>query len=298
MSNIRFNLKFLTNVLVITLVAVVLLPFVAQINKTLPLLSILLSEVAIVYLAALFYFPDVSVGEVIRRGTFYLFFIATVFTLASFVPLDSKFKLITFVYSNINTWTGSVNVNLLAFLALNLITCVTFGNEFKELEKDSSFERRWKDQMTQKHQEDIFVRKVKKEVDSLFDVYLQDLEGDATSSTLEEMEQILLTNLPESINAAICVDNNGDVLEESLFKWPQANHSELLANFQKQDINSLNLGSGKLCQMVFKQGDSWYIVAKYHGKYLMLATKAEDMSPLLETSFKVFKAMHYQTKVS
>jgi hypothetical protein len=101
----------------------------------------------------------------------------------------------------------------------------------------------------------------------------------------------LLDNINEDITGAMCIDKDGAMLHDTVFNWVGYPKETLLGFFQRDNQISKELGTGALCQKLFKDSQHWYIIAKFRGNYLILQTEREDPRPLLETSYKVFKAL-------
>ncbi len=109
----------------------------------------------------------------------------------------------------------------------------------------------------------------------------------ATKEKLEQLEQALLNNIDFKIDEALCINTNGQSLEETMFHWHSADKQSLMQVFKRFDDYAQKTEMGALCQLAFKQGKSWYMISKYQGSYLVLKTSHTDPSPVLETTYRV-----------
>ena len=296
--NKKVRISFLIQALLITLVLVAPLPFFTRIVKDIPLVSLLLGEVSLIFLVVLASFPKAGIKDILRIGSQYLFFIGACFAILSFIPLESKFKLFSFG-EMAGMIPNLVSVNIIGIVILNTIACLFFGMELNRKEPTRRFKSAEEREMaqlahlTEERQETEFKREMKKEVNSLFDIYLKDYElGEIENNEkLENIENILLENIDESITGAMCIDKDGNMLHNSVFHWSGYPKEKLLECFEENNQSSKTLGTGALCQMLYKDNNHWYIIAKYRGNYLILQSETTSPGNLLGTCYRVFKAL-------
>ncbi len=292
--NKQIRLRFLLNALIVTLFLGAPIPFFSQIVKEIPLISLFLGEVSLIFLVILASFPKAGIKDIIQIGCYYLFFISTCFAVLSFIPVEIKYKLFAF-----DEFEGAipnlVSINIVGLIILNTVACLFFGMELsRKLPPSATKERELETVDLQAEAEKIRASEVvKQEVNSLFDLYLKDykLGKLEDNDKLENLERALLENIDNDISGAICVDKDHKMLEDTVFTWSGYPKETLLEVFNAQSQNSKDLGTGRLCQILFQDNNNWYMVAKYRGNYLMLQTEKADPSPLLETSYRVFKAV-------
>lgn len=296
--NKQIRISFLLRALLITLILVAPLPFFTRIIKEIPLVSLILGEVSLIFLVVLASFPKADLKNILRVGSQYLFFIGITFAILSFLPIDSKFKLFSFMVMK-GSIPNLVSVNIIGIILLNTIACLFFGMELNRKEPTRRFRNSEEREMaklanlTEEREETEFKKELKKEVNSLFDIYLKDYElGQIENNEkLEDIENILLGNIGENITGAMCIDKDGNMLHNSVFHWSGYPKEKLLECFQENNLSSKELGTGALCQMLYKDNNHWYIIAKYRGNYLVLQSEADKPGNLLETCYRVFKAL-------
>lgn len=140
-----------------------------------------------------------------------------------------------------------------------------------------------------------YIDELKNEVESLFSLYVteddEESRGHDQNEKLEILENTLLNNLDLNVQEALCVDKDGNILEDTVFHWNSVPKEQLLRIFNEHKEFCKNLRTGKLCQLLINDSGSWFMIARYRGNYLILKTAAPDPLPLLNTSFKVFKAV-------
>lgn len=299
-SQRKLRISFLLNAFIVTLLLVAPIPFFSQIIKDIPLISLFLGEVSFIFLVVLASFPKAGLNEILRIGSRYLIFVSACFSVMSFLPIDAKFKLFSFDFSE-GAVPNLVAVNIVGLIILNTVSCLFFGVELNR--KDLPVEEI---NIPQKVKvEDILLprevepetkeisKELKKDVNTLFELYLKDYEAGnlENDEKLENIENALLTNITPKISGAMCTDKQGNVLHDTVFHWDGYPRETLIQVFNRNNENSKELGTGALCQLLLKDGTYWYLVAKYKGNFLMLQTDENDPSALLETGYKVFKAV-------
>ena len=135
---------------------------------------------------------------------------------------------------------------------------------------------------------------LKEEVNEIFDLYLEKFEESSSEekeNLLESLEDSLVKHISPQISEALCLDENWNKLEESLFKWESFSNEELKSFFEELDQSSQDAGTGKLCQTLIENDKKWYLIAKYRGIYLILKSRNNEFADLLEISYKVFKTL-------
>ena len=293
--NKQIRLKFLFNALLVTLFLGAPIPFFSQIVKEIPLISLLLGEVSLIFLVILASFPKAGIRDIVKIGCYYLVFISICFSLLSFIPVETKYKLFAFDAFE-GFMPNLVSINLIGLIILNTIACLFFGMELSRKVPASTQKSREIEQLADVQSgvpKSKAAEVMKQEVNSLFDLYLKDykLGKLEENDKLENLERALLENMDSDISGALCADKDAKLLEDTVFAWSGYSKDALLEVFNAQSQNSKDLGTGRLCQILFQDSDHWYIVAKYRGNYLMLQTEQANPGPLLETSYRVFKAL-------
>ncbi len=292
--NKQIRLRFLFNALLITLFLGAPIPFFSQIVKEIPIISLILGEVSLIFLVILASFPKAGIRDIIKIGCYYMFFIGTCFALLSFIPVEAKYKLFAFDAFE-GFMPNLVSINLVGLIILNTVACLFFGMELSRKVPASMKTREVEqlDDVQATAQKARASEEIKQEVNSLFDLYLKDykLGKLEENDKLENLERALLENMDTDISGAMCADKEGKLLEDTVFAWSGYSKENLLEVFNAQSQNSKDLGTGRLCQILFQDSNNWYMVAKFRGNYLMLQTESIDPAPLLETSYRVFKAV-------
>jgi cell division protein FtsB len=299
-----------------------LLPFFLDFSKEIPLISLVLGQIALVFLFVLGSFPKAEIKELMRVSSVSLLFIGLAYSLLGFLPFEQK----VFVLQISQTiFPDSVSVNLASLLVLNIFSFTllnidfnlrnnvsqeeTTAKKFDEIKpkQNEKFKEEPKQQKPIKQEikklqveEDRISRQkletaLKREVDSLFDLYLHDYEGTndtkEQSIDLELFENALLNNMDMNIRGAICLDKHAETLKDTVFHWDGTNKDTLIEFFKKNDAISRQIGAGKLCQLLVSNDDHWYIISKFRGNYLVLKSANMDIKPLINTAYKVFKSL-------
>jgi hypothetical protein len=292
--NKQIRLRFLFNALLVTLFLGAPIPFFSQIVKEIPIISLILGEVSLIFLVILASFPKAGIKDIIKIGCYYMFFIGVCFALLSFIPVEPKYKLFAFDAFE-GFMPNLVSINLIGLIILNTVACLFFGMELSRKVPVSELKSREMESvdLETEAKKAKASEAIKQEVKSLFDLYLKDykLGKLEENDKLENLERALLENMDSDISGALCADKDAKLLEDTVFAWSGYSKDALLEVFNAQSQNSKDLGTGRLCQMLFQDSNNWYIVAKYRGNYLMLQTEKSDPAPLLETSYRVFKAL-------
>jgi len=86
-------------------------------------------------------------------------------------------------------------------------------------------------------------------------------------------------------------------LEENLSKTYSQNpdistgeaKDDLMAIFSSHQDLITKMDSGILCQMLFAQGEHWYLIAKFKSQYIIMRSCQSEPSSLLDTGYKVLK---------
>lgn len=290
------RLEFLAKSIPLTLLLVVPIPFFSQIITEIPFVTLILGEVSLFFLIVLASFPKAGLAEVIKTSSRYILFIGICFTLLGFTPLEPKYKLFSFQVLGSGV-PNAVAVNLIGLVLLNVLTCIFFSIELKhapeqvpEPKLDPARELKELERLSERKQN---AAKIKKEVNTLFDLYLKDYELGISEKNdkLENIESALLKNIDLDISGAMCIDKEGKMLHDTIFTWSGYSKESLLELFKAQNENSKTLGTGVLCQMLFQDPERWYMAAKYRGNYLLLQTETRSPAPLLETCYRVFKSL-------
>ncbi|MBT6842870.1 MAG: hypothetical protein HOA17_03610 [Candidatus Melainabacteria bacterium] len=268
-KEVRFS--FLAQALLLTVLFTAPMPFLLQLTKAIPLISLVLGEVSLIFLIILATMPKSQMRKITKVGAYYLGFVATSFALLSFVPFDISHKLFAFNEASLGV-PSSVTVNILGIIVLNLVASLAFGLELNrhgaavQVEAESS-------------------------TGSLYELYLEDYEqgNNKEETKLGNIERALLENLHPDITSAICVDNDGNSLTSTFFQWNGMPQETLISAFTEHNSISREINGSSLCQLLLKDHHHWYMVSKYRGKYLLLQAANTNTSPLMDTGYKVFK---------
>ncbi len=116
-------------------------------------------------------------------------------------------------------------------------------------------------------------------------------EAPASRERLEHLEQTLLNNIDFKIDEALCINTDGEGLEDTIFHWHSGDKAQILKIFETYNKFVSSTEMGELCQLAFKYGRDWYMISKYQGSYLVLKTAHTDPAPVLETTYRVLTAV-------
>lgn len=231
--------------------------------------------------------------------------------LQGFLPIHADHKILSFEITEKIT-SLKIIINVLGIIALHITGCFLFASELLRKEKDSSVKAERgstlqyqkevsmdqgylnKENYDQQDEiEDTGNINYKENINSLFDIYLDDYENNPNKiqQKLGNMESILLNNLKEGITGAMCLDPHGEELHDQIFHWQGFDKYELIELYKTNDKLSANLNEGGLCQMLFSDQNLWYLVAKYRGNYLLLQTDEAKPDSLIENSFYLVQAI-------
>ncbi len=305
----------------ITMLITAFIPFFSQLAKNISVISLSFGQVALIFLFILVAFPRANYKHIIELSTAYILFLGSCFVLLSFLPLDPTNKI--FGWQSLPALVlvdipSLIFINVLSFIYMNLgfyiykpvssnataihpstVENTNYQEEFKEnlikTYTETSLIKTLETEVKDFNSMDEVKSELRKEVNSLFSVYLDDNE-DTESGGLNDIEEILVKHLDPSVEEALCMDSEGRVLNNTVFRWKGASPQEILDLFEKHTLSSQNLNTGRLCQVLVSSQDSWHIIAKYKNNFLVLKTGLKDPSPLLNTSFKVFKAISAHAK--
>lgn len=303
LNKLNIRLSFLITTLVIALLLVTPIPFLTRIIREVPLISFFLGEISLVFLVILASFPKAGIKEIISASSQFLLVIAICVGILSLIPLQQDFRL--FAFGEIEAGIPNlVSINVIGIIVLNFIVCFLLNLELKRQKSNpnnGSFSKRRSKNLSMEQinadAESNMITKMgselKKEVNSLFDLYLKEYEsGDKEENIkLQNFEAALLENISNDITGAVCVDKNGLILKDTVFTWSGYPKESLIEMFKRDNHISSELGTGILCQKLFIDNGVWYVIAKFRGNYLIMQTDRKDPSPLLETTYKVFKAL-------
>ena len=269
------------------------IPFFSQISKDVPIISLAFGQVALVFLFLLVAFPRANYNIIMKLSIAYLAFIGFNFILLSFLPVDPDYKIFAW-YS----LPDSVIVDIPALIFLNVCSFIYMSLGFyihKPVISDAITAFPSSIENSEAYIENFKYKKesLKSEVESLFSVYEEeDLDyADEKSEKLNQVEEVLVKHLDPSIEEALCLDQNGKILNNTVFRWYDIEPEEVINLFKRQNNNSQNLNTGRLCQILINSKNKWYIIAKYKANYLALKTSLKDPAPLLQTAFKVFRSL-------
>jgi hypothetical protein len=296
------------------------IPFFSQISKDVPIISLAFGQVALVFLFLLVAFPRANYQNIVKLSIVYLSFIGFCFIFLSFLPVDPDYKIFAW-YS----LPDSVIVDIPALIFLNICSFLYMSLGFyiqKPVISDGtvafpsaanageSYTAKFQENMneifhgTQAPNSELPSQQygsvleakesLKNEVESLFSVYDEegfDYDGDEKSEKLNQVEEVLVKYLDPSVEEALCLDKDGKILNNTVFRWYDIEPEEVINLFKRQNNNSQNLNTGRLCQVLINSKNKWYIIAKFKANYLALKTSLEDPAPLLQTAFKVFRSL-------
>ncbi len=305
LKNIRFS--FLAIAFFICNIAVLPFIFFVNLKITVPCWSFYLLEISFIFLILLAAFPRTAVSSLLKISVVFIVFISACFLLQGFFPFAPENKLLSFII-NEETNSFKIIINLVSLVVLHLVSCFLFASELLRGEKEEiandikptlNYQREEQEikETTQDNTKltDMSNGKVdlKNNVNSLFDIYLDDYTNEVTEKTqdLGNMENILLSNLKEGVTGAMCLNSKGEELHDPIFHWQGFNKFDLMELFQANDGLSENLDEGGLCQMLFSDNEHWYLIAKYRGNYLLLQTDERGPDCLIKNIFLLVKAI-------
>jgi hypothetical protein len=284
--------------------------FLTRSNLETPLISLILGQVAIVFLVVLAAFPKHRLVEICGICSKYLCFIAFCFAIIAFIPFPDSNKLLAFTkfYGIVPMM---INTNIIAVLMLNLIAAlfyIRFTKRNTELQNETAnhienqyqtganfeaqFDNKPKHNPTNQQQTMTAKKEPETEMQALFNIYLDEKNiSDNQDEKLDNIENAVLENLCEDITGAQCLNRNGQTLEDSVLNWQGYDKQNLIAIFNKNNLASVQLGMKALCQFLFNDDKYWYIVAKYRGNFILLQTDLADPGILMETIYKVISSL-------
>lgn len=277
----RFN-KALIQYTIAILVIALGLPFILHFANELATLSLFCGQLCLAFLFCLFAFPKANYKEVLRLSSIYLMYLGICFTILSFAPVPSKFKI--FSYTNLLVQC-SVTINLAAVVFLNVaaLIFVTFFTKTK-----------YKDMEVQtKESNKVITKRVLKSKEPIQESIEnpQELATEFISPELQKLEQAISRNINPHIKEVLCFDEQGNSLPSSTLKWTGPSSKQVLQEFYEQDQLVQNLNSSKLCRSLINFGGSWYMIAKHKNIFLCLESRGDDLNPLMDLAFKTFREL-------
>ena len=167
---------------------------------------------------------------------------------------------------------------------------------YKKVELDNEIWNEEKDpkKLEQAVKSKEMATELKSEVNEIFDIYLEQFHEEESSEhdkKLEELENALVKAINPKISAALCLDENFNKLESTVFHWEGIEEEDLSSLFTDYSSISTDAGTGKLCQCLIHLDEAWYMIAQYRGMYLALKSRGKEFSDLLDVSYKVFKTL-------
>ncbi len=308
--NMLLNKKILITIASI-LFALVCLSYLSALNTifiNVSILNLLMGELALAFLLNSLIFPTANNKRVIELSTKYLIITAGFFTLVAFLPSSSEQEV--FSYSNYKAGIPlSVSVNSYALLLTNIFACLyLFLNQklktvkeekvFYSYKKSDIGSKIWGEEKDPEKLEKAVKSKemaseLKSEVNEIFDIYLERFheEEHNVDQKLEKLENALVKAINPKIAAALCLNEDFEKLEDTVFHWEGIEKENLSTLFQDFDKISTESGTGKLCQCLINMNETWYMIAQYRGMYLVLKSRENEFSNLLDVSYKVFKTL-------
>lgn len=308
--NMLLNKKILITIASI-LFALVCLSYLSALNTifiNVSILNLLMGELALAFLLNSLIFPTANNKRVIELSTKYLIITAGFFTLVAFLPSSSEQEV--FSYSNYKAGIPlSVSVNSYALLLTNIFACLyLFLNQklktvkeekvFYSYKKSDIGSKIWGEEKDPEKLEKAVKSKemaseLKSEVNEIFDIYLERFheEEHNVDQKLEKLENALVKAINPKIAAALCLNEDFEKLEDTVFHWEGIEKENLSTLFQDFNKISTESGTGKLCQCLINMNETWYMIAQYRGMYLVLKSRENEFSNLLDVSYKVFKTL-------
>lgn len=313
---------FLFTSLFLVVILSALIPFFVDFSKEIPLISLVLGQIALIFLFVLGSFPNAEIKEILRMSTVSLLFIGFAYSLLGFIPSPEK---VFVLQINPGSIPNIVSVNLISLLTINIFSFTLLNIDFnlrkksleelanlkneeikesekiKEIKKQEIKSKAAKEEAKKLQEAEDRASRVKlentlkREVDSLFNLYLSDYEQNSGSKEkgidLEILENALLNNMDMKIKGAICLDKNGEALKDTVFHWDGTHKDVLVEFFGRNNEISKQIGSGKLCQALISNDNHWYLISKFRGNFLILKSSDMDIKPLIDTAYKVFKSI-------
>ena len=133
------KLKLNAIILVSSIVAAAIIPFVLPMIKEVPIISLCLGQMALIFLLVLAAFPKANYQDIIRLSTSHLMFVVIAFTVLSFLPFEANQKL--FHFADFEGWFPSmVHTNLIPLIFLNIAGFVYLSLNFVEGEEEEVHE--------------------------------------------------------------------------------------------------------------------------------------------------------------
>lgn len=310
-SNMVLNKKILITIASV-LFALVCLSYLSALNTifiNVSILNLLMGELALAFVLNSLIFPSANNKRVIELSTKYLIITAGFFTLVAFLPSSSEQEV--FSYSNYKAGIPlSVSVNSYALLLTNIFACLFLflNHKLKAVKEEKVFysykkadigaeiwgEEKDPEKLEKAVKSKEMASELKSEVNEIFDIYLErfhEEEEHNVDKKLEKLENALVKAINPQISAALCLNENFEKSEDTVFHWEGIEKEDLSALFQDFDKISTESGTGKLCQCLINLDETWYMIAQYRGMYLVLKSRENEFSNLLDVSYKVFKTL-------
>jgi hypothetical protein len=324
LKNIRFS--FLAIAFLICNLVVLPFDFFVQIKFSIPFWSFYLLEICFAFLVLFAAFPKNGLSVISKISTSFLVFLSICFLFQGFLPFAAEHKLFAFEFQD-NLANTKIVINLVGLVVMHILACFLFASELlrkedsEELHADFDqgstlqYQREENEAMMMREefldeevsQEEYYQEDYQEEVDykeevnSLFDIYLDDYENNQFANNeveeaqkLHNMEELLINNLKEGVTGAMCINPKGEELHDQVFHWQGFNKFDLLELFKANDNLCKSLEEGSLCQVLFSDSQHWYLIIKYRGNYLLLQTNEKQPDELIENGFYLVQAIREQ----
>lgn len=313
--------RFTMLMLSISIVLAAFIPVFSQLSTNISIISLLFGQLALVCLYTLASFPRADYELIGKLSLAYLAYIGTCFAVLGLMPMSPENKL--FGWQN---FPALIMVDIPSFILLNVSAFIYMSLGFTSpktisaeqeppkqnnsiLEEAEKYQKQFQENLSQIFSKpepeapvtesilevvkpvniDNVKTELRDEVQNLFSDYLP--EAPEAEGKLNHVEEVLVQNLAPVVEEALCMDEHGNILNNSVFRWQSTEPSELIELFDKHNLSSQQLSTGRLCQMLINSENHWYMIARYRNNFLALKTSAEEPEALLETTFNVFRSL-------
>ncbi|MDD9898769.1 MAG: hypothetical protein OXU45_07205 [Candidatus Melainabacteria bacterium] len=279
MAKRQIRLSFFVPALLVTVLFSALMPFLWRWSQDIPIISLVLAETSLIFLIVLATVPKASVKEITKIGFYYLSFMLIGFTVLSFLPVDYERKFMVLIDTDMGL-PSLVSVNVLALIVLNILASLAFALELSHGESHKQAHDQ-KYEVMNKAEESFYEMSIRE---------FEEVKEQAVKPTkMNAIERALLEHIHPAVSCAICVDKTGASLTSTFFEWNGLPQEILINSFYEHNELAEAYGDSKLAQLLLRDGEHWYLVAKYRGNYLLLQTGDTNIKPLIDTSYRVIK---------
>lgn len=279
MAQRQIRLSFFVPALLVTILFTALMPFLLLWSQDIPIISLVLAETSLIILIILATVPKANMREITKIAIYYFAFMISAYFALGFLPVAYEHKFMVLIDTD-QGLPSLISVNLLALIVLNILASLAFALELSHGE-------------SHKQAQDHKIEVLSKAEESFYEMSLREFEEvkerSIKQTKMSKIESALLEHIHPEVSSVICVDKNGISLTSTFFQWNGLPQEILINAFYEHNDIAETYSESKLAQLLLRDGEHWYLVAKYRGNYLLLQGAGLDIKPLMDTSFRVIK---------